>query len=376
MLDLALLVTAFARQYLLSLSGMKGNVTNHGCVPISSHSVQYPVAAILLDTALEKRSQITGLASGYLRRNTFQYILNLIRPVLEKVPDNPGRDPISACRQLYIALWMLAAPDSYRSVCTKFDVGRATAWRCVLRVTKALYRLRNTFISWPTRAQAEQTWTKMEQRYGFPGVIGAVDGTLIKISAPARNPEAYICRKNYHAIQLQVVCDADLRFIHCYAGQPGSVHDMRTFMYSGLQQKCNPQFFPEDSHLLGDAAYTIQRNVMVPYRDNGHLTEAETNFNKKLSSARMIVERSLGLLKGRWRCLLDKLSMTRTDLIPRYIIGCCVLHNLCLLRNDEIDIPILVENRYMLQELHPLDVNVNDRNEGIVKRENLTRLLN
>jgi len=151
---------------------------------------------------------------------------------------------------------------------------------------------------------------------------------------------------------------------------------MRTFMYSGLQQKCNQQFFPEDSHLLGDAAYTIQRNVIIPYRDNGHLTEAEINFNKKLSSARMIVERSIGLLKGRWRCLLDKLPMTRTDLIPRYIIGCCVLHNLCLLNNDEIDIPILIKNHNMLQELHPLDVNVNDRNEGIVKREVLTRLLN
>lgn len=92
----------------------------------------------------------------------------------------------------------------YRSVCTKFDVGRATAWRCVLRVTKALYMLRNTFIVWPTRQQAEETFTKIEQRYGFPGVIGAVDGTFIKISAPARNPEAYICRKNYYAIQLQV----------------------------------------------------------------------------------------------------------------------------------------------------------------------------
>lgn len=151
---------------------------------------------------------------------------------------------------------------------------------------------------------------------------------------------------------------------------------MRTFVYSGLQQKCNPQFFPEDSHLLGDAAYTIQRNVMVPYRDNGHLTEAEINFNTKLSSVRMMVERSIGLLKGRWRCLLDKLPMIRTDLIPRYIIGCCVLHNVCLLRNDEIDIPILIHNRNMLQELQPLNVNVNDRNEGIAKRENLTRLLN
>lgn len=174
---------------------------------------------------------------------------------------------------------------------------------------------------------------------------------------------------------VQVVCDAELRFIHCYAGQPGSVHDMRTFMYSGLQQKCNENFFPENSHLLGDAAYTIQRHIMVPYRDNGHLTAAETLFNKKLSSARMIVERSIGLLKGRWRCLLDKLPMTRTDLIPRYIIACCVLHNICLLRRDEIEIPILIGDprNNMVEELRPLDVNVENHNGGLLKRENLTR---
>lgn len=63
--------------------------------------------------------------------------------------------------------------------------------------------LRNTFIVWPTRQQAEVTSIKIEERSGFPNVIGAVDGTLIKISAPTRNPEAYICRKNYCAIQLQ-----------------------------------------------------------------------------------------------------------------------------------------------------------------------------
>jgi len=150
---------------------------------------------------------------------------------------------------------------------------------------------------------------------------------------------------------------------------------MRTFMYSGLQQKCNEHFFPEDSHLLGDAAYTIQRHVMVPYRDNGHLTAAEIRFNKKLSSARMIVERSIGLLKGRWRCLLDKLPMKRIDLIPRYIIACCVLHNICLLRRDEIEAPILIGDpqNNMIEELRPLDVNDENYNEGLLKRENLTR---
>jgi len=42
----------------------------------------------------------------------------------------------------------------------------------------------------------------------------------------------------------------------------------------------------------------------------------------------MTVERAIGLLKGRWRYLLDKLPMTRTNLIPYYIITCCVLHNM------------------------------------------------
>ena len=38
----------------------------------------------------------------------------------------------------------------------------------------------------------------------FPGVVGAVDGTLIPIRAPVEEPQAYVCRKKFHALQLQV----------------------------------------------------------------------------------------------------------------------------------------------------------------------------
>lgn len=106
---------------------------------------------------------------------------------------------------------------------------------------------------------------------------------------------------------------------------PGCVHDMRVFFYSDVQRYCTPEYFSENSHLLGDAAYTIQKNVMVPFYDNGHLTRKQKEFNNYFSSARITVERAIGLLKGRWRYLLDKLPMTRTDLIPYYIVTCCVL---------------------------------------------------
>jgi hypothetical protein len=41
---------------------------------------------------------------------------------------------------------------------------------------------------------------------------GAVDGTLIPIIAPAEHEEAYVCRKGFHALNVQAVCDADMRY--------------------------------------------------------------------------------------------------------------------------------------------------------------------
>src|SRR5436190_18983820 len=117
---------------------------------------------------------------------------------------------------------------------------------------------------------------------------------------------------------------------------------MRVFRLSNVENMFTNENFPHDSHILGDAAYCLTKYVMVPFKDNGHLTERQINFNKRLSSARMIVERSFGLLKGRFRSILDTLPMRRTDLIPKYIIACCILHNICILQNDMINIPIII----------------------------------
>ena len=44
-----------------------------------------------------------------------------------------------------------------------------------------------------------------ENKGGFPGVIGVVDGTDIRIRAPEQEPEAYINRKKFHSINVQVL---------------------------------------------------------------------------------------------------------------------------------------------------------------------------
>jgi len=92
----------------------------------------------------------------------------------------------------------------FRCVSDRFNVGKATAWRSVQKVVNALYKNVATFIKWPTIEEAEQNMQTTERLYGFPGVIGAVDGTHIKITAPNENSDSYINRKGFHSIQLQV----------------------------------------------------------------------------------------------------------------------------------------------------------------------------
>lgn len=139
----------------------------------------------------------------------------------------------------------------------------------------------------------------------------------------------------------QVVCKTNLEFCHVFSGFPGSMHDARVFYYSGLQQKCNEDF-ADDTHLLADSAYTLQERIMTPFRDVGILTEEETHFNRMTSGLRATVERSIGLLKMRWRILLDKCHLKRIEWVPFYTVACCTLHNICLKpRNALLVVPII-----------------------------------
>lgn len=171
------------------------------------------------------------------------------------------------------------------------------------------------------------------------------------------------------------MCNEKREFIHCFAGLPGCVHDMRVFKYSGVQRKCNDDYFPDGTHLLGDSAYTLQKHVIVPYRDDGHLTVEQVYFNRVLSGQRSVVERSIGLYKYRWRSLLDKLPMRRTDLIPYYILCACILHNICLKLHDEFVFPIGLVNNIQ-EDLGPLDVGDVEKQEGTLKRDRLKELIN
>lgn len=143
------------------------------------------------------------------------------------------------------------------------------------------------------------------------------------------------------------------------------MHDQRVFRLSEIQDALNNQEkFPDDCHLLGDAAYKLHDNLMVPYRDNGHLTERQRNYNFCHSSARIAIERAFGLLKGRFRCLLHCLPMNRTDLIAHFVLACCVMHNICILKGDDFD--VLLNNEVNNDIIRQIAA---DGATGVIKRD-------
>ncbi|XP_047526405.1 putative nuclease HARBI1 [Pieris napi] len=300
-----------------------------------------------------------------ISRNTFNYLHDIIEENL--VRHVPGCPTIPSHHQLMIALWKMATMDSYRSVCDRFNVGRATAVRAVRRVCHALFIKSSRFIQWPTGERAIEVMHGFERASGFPKVIGAIDGTHIRINGPKQNHADYINRKGFHSIQLQVVCDHKTLITHCYAGHPGSVHDQRVFRLSEVADYVNDDDkFLENCHMLGDAAYEIHQHLLTPYRDNGHLTGKQKNYNYRHSAARVTVERCIGLLKGRMRSLLHCLPMTRVDLMAEYIIACCVIHNICILQGDELNVITIPEHNQGNVETYSREVR---RTAGVIKRD-------
>ena len=58
-------------------------------------------------------------------------------------------------------------------------------------------------------------------------MVGAVDGTFIKIISPKDDPVAYVCRKRFRTLVLHEVVDYNLKFMDIATGFPGSLHDAR-----------------------------------------------------------------------------------------------------------------------------------------------------
>lgn len=166
---------------------------------------------------------------------------------------------------LLMTLWILATPDSFRSVAVKFGLEGGSVHNQYRTFIRVLRQLRSKFIRWPSDLEKARIARSFEDSFGYPGVIGCIDGTHVCMTAPLEDPQSYVNRHHDYSLTVQAVCDDQLIFRDVYVGEPGAVGDRRTFERSSLSKKMLAPGGRHmgDFHLLGDGAYPNCQQVRL-----------------------------------------------------------------------------------------------------------------
>lgn len=257
-------------------------------------------------------------------------LVELIRP---HVPHCEMFRAIKVEAMLLCALGFYATGSYQRCVGEEYNFGMAqsTIHKYIHIVTNVLNdHLVPTKIIFPLTEQSRDN-IKMEfsRKWGFPGIIGVVDGTHISILKPNVEEYNFINRKGFHSINAQIICDHNLKIINVFANYGGATHDSFIWRNSAVDQYLRTLAPNERCWLIGDSGYPLQQHLITPYRQPNNQMEIE--FNRAHRRARNCVERCIGLLKIRFRCLLKERSARYNPaFVCKLIKVCAALHNICI----------------------------------------------
>ncbi|KAL3700139.1 hypothetical protein R1sor_018161 [Riccia sorocarpa] len=246
------------------------------------------------------------------------------------------------------------------------------------RVMTALESAMGHEIAWPDR-QERAVNSAHFTGLGFPGCIGLVDGTLVKLSQrPRDDGETYFDRKSNYSMNVQVICDQNKRVIYFFAGMSGSCHDLTCLRRSSLWGRLgSTQLFDNGQYLLGDSGYIPLDRLVCSYKRTGDDVD-KVDFNTCIAHARVGNEHCIGILKARWHSLKEIRMQLRSPAENTYVIRwircCIILHNFLIWRRDEWsedDHPMEVEREDDLG-LPPQDARECNR-RGLERRQAIQR---
>ena len=175
----------------------------------------------------------------------------------------------------------------------------------------------------------EMKWPSVDERveaashaHEFPGCIGIIDGTLVKIRRPWRDENHgryFNGRKKMYCINNLVVVDHFGLFIYVEAGFPGAYHDINVLRRSELAANWRDFFTHRDDYfeyILGDPGYQgleafVMRRVAPRELEENHDETAVNAYNKMHAGYRVRVEWGIGGLKQKWRRLMKRFDATK-----------------------------------------------------------------
>ena len=229
-------------------------------------------------------------------------------------------------------------------------------------VSKAVAKQRAQFLSFPENLA--DTKRKFYDVAHFPGVIGAIDCTHIRIICPNKeNAMTFVNRKQFYSINVQAVCENDAFITNIVPRWPGSTHDSRIFENSNIADILRDGTI--DGILVGDSGYAYRAYLMTPILEPNNAGEVRSNTAHRRT--RCVIERCFGLLKRRFPCLRLGLrtALTYTLVI---IVATAVLHNFALMHRQQ-DFDEDIENEDVpLDVVAAADTSGNAKHQLIISR--------
>lgn len=131
----------------------------------------------------------------------------------------------------------------------------------------------------------------------------------------------------------------------------------------------------------GDSAYALLPWLMVPIGNRANLNRNQELFNLFHSRVRYLIERCIGVLKLRFRCILGERELRYHPTKASQIFNSCVvLHNLLIFNRfdvlrdiAEVNLQQLIDNERQMADVLPNAQQ--NRQEALILQEQIVRYL-
>ncbi|XP_047543246.1 putative nuclease HARBI1 [Vanessa atalanta] len=264
-------------------------------------------------------------------KENMEKIINILRNDLSM--DNRGGS-ISVELQVMAVIRYWGRHEIQEDCAELHGMSQQTLSKMCKRVAIALASKSSIYIKMPLNLREEtETITKFQSICGFPHIIGAIDCTHIKIRKVSGDAgQYYVNRKGHYSINTQVVCNADLKICDIVCHWRGSTHDARIWRESSIKRRFQDNEFK--GKLIGDSGYSCTPHLLTPVLRPR--TESEQQYNYSHIRTRNVIERCFGVLKQRFRILLEVMRGSYST-IKTTIVACAVLHNLAIEFKELLD---------------------------------------
>ncbi|XP_071688308.1 protein ALP1-like [Rutidosis leptorrhynchoides] len=240
-------------------------------------------------------------------------------------PDALGRLGFSTIQKITCALRQL----SYGMTADIFDeyikMAEKTGYVTLNNFCKCIIDLYGRKYLWkPNAADIAWLYSAHEEKHGFKGMLGSIDCQYTRGD------------HGHPTIILEAVASYDMWIWHAFFGMAGSNNDINVLNHSPLFDslrkdrvaplpfEVNENHYPF-GYYLADGIYPDWTTLIKGY--STPIEEPRKKFTKFQASARKDVERTFGVLQGRFAILKTPAQVMSVNKMRRIMYSCIVMHN-------------------------------------------------